>query len=1121
LFDVKGTLDIIGNKFDLMSENVKELILIVDTDKIIEFINVGPHLKILGYNEKDLIGNSWLDLVHTEDLKNASRFLNINAEPKYLTKVIKLRHNNGHYKQFELVVKAFEDHDNTIKFMIFLRDITEIVDSREIKKKLKESEEQFKTITEQSLMGIIILQDNKIKYVSDITAEMVGYHPEELLNLPPGGFINFIYPEDREIVIEQAQKRQKGIPTKISGYECRCFKKNGDIIWLQTYSKTVIFDHRFADLIVIINITDKKKAEIKLHESEKRLKFLLSSCPTIIYTLNCDENNKFVFISKNVEDITGYKLEEFINDSEFWISKVHPDDKNRIYPTFSKLKKNEGIGLEYRFKFKNGIYHWINDEINSVRDENGNIIEYIGSWTDITAIKRTQEKIQYQSKLVNEISDAIVSTDLNLNIITWNKAAEIIYGWKTEEVRRKYVENIIPLVNPDDNQKLWVKKLFKHGIWRGEVIQKKKDGTPLQILTSISIIKDINGNPIGVVAINRDITEYKKSEKKVRESEKLLVELIEAVPVGVSITTPQGNILECNSHALKIFGYNSKEEFLKTSVLDFYLDPNERKRFTQLIQKGLVKDFETRFKRKDGTIFWISINSITQYNKNKLRFINSFQNITERKSMEAALKESEARLKTAIDSLPFDVFMLNEKGYYIMQNTTCLKAWGNAIGKTPKDVAPNKDILTIWENNNSRAFSSETVTGEVVFEIKGKTRYYYNIINPIFIDKKVQNIIGVNIDITQLKLAEKKLKESEEKFRILAEHSVLGIIIYQNGLFKYINSAVSDIFEYPLQKIEKWTLKDICNVIRSDNLPQTIEYLEKHQQEDFKEVFKFDCIVGIKSKMVKWVEVILKSTMYRGMNAILISLIDKTKIKKAEEELIEISKLKSELLTRTSHELKTPLVTIKGYVDLLLNPHYKNLDFQTVSIINEIKQGCSRMENLVKDLLTTSKLESENIELNKLEEDLSFLIRFSVKEIRLLVMKRNHSISLDIHEKMVTMFEKERLYEVIMNLLLNAINYTPPNGLIKIKSQQKNGFYVISIKDSGIGITKQEKKKIFKKFGKVERYGQGMDVFSEGTGLGLFISKRIIELHGGKIWLKSKGKNKGSTFYFSLPILTK
>ena len=127
---------------------------------------------------------------------------------------------------------------------------------------------------------------------------------------------------------------------------------------------------------------------------------------------------------------------------------------------------------------------------------------------------------------------------------------------------------------------------------------------------------------------------------------------------------------------------------------------------------------------------------------------------------------------------------------------------------------------------------------------------------------------------------------------------------------------------------------------------------------------------------------------------------------------------------------------------------------------------------------------------------------------------------LDIKDTLITYFEKERIYEVIVNLLSNAIKYTPPNGKIIVRSEKRKGNYIISVQDTGIGLTDEEKEKIFKKFGKVERYGQGLDVDSEGSGLGLYISKKIIELHGGNIWVKSKGRKKGSTFYFSLPVIT-
>lgn len=157
--------------------------------------------------------------------------------------------------------------------------------------------------------------------------------------------------------------------------------------------------------------------------------------------------------------------------------------------------------------------------------------------------------------------------------------------------------------------------------------------------------------------------------------------------------------------------------------------------------------------------------------------------------------------------------------------------------------------------------------------------------------------------------------------------------------------------------------------------------------------------------------------------------------------------------------------------------------------------------------------------LNKSEENLAFLVRFCIRDLQGLLEIRNHKLLLEIQEDMKTLFEKERIYDVIINLLSNAIKYTPSGGIIKINSEIKNDFYILSINDNGIGLTKDEMSKIFQKFGKIERYGKGLDVISEGSGLGLYISKNIVELHGGNIWVESKGKDKGSTFYFSLPIL--
>ncbi len=132
---------------------------------------------------------------------------------------------------------------------------------------------------------------------------------------------------------------------------------------------------------------------------------------------------------------------------------------------------------------------------------------------------------------------------------------------------------------------------------------------------------------------------------------------------------------------------------------------------------------------------------------------------------------------------------------------------------------------------------------------------------------------------------------------------------------------------------------------------------------------------------------------------------------------------------------------------------------------------------------------------------------------------RNQELIIDIQDSLNIKLEKEKIQYILINLLSNAINNSPQNEVIKIISKIKNNFVTISVEDNGIGIQEEEKDYLFKKFGKIERYGQGLNLGIDGIGLGLYISKKIIEIHGGSIWMESEGRNKGSTFHFSLPII--
>jgi len=246
---------------------------------------------------------------------------------------------------------------------------------------------------------------------------------------------------------------------------------------------------------------------------------------------------------------------------------------------------------------------------------------------------------------------------------------------------------------------------------------------------------------------------------------------------------------------------------------------------------------------------------------------------------------------------------------------------------------------------------------------------------------------------------------------------------------------------------------------------------------------------------------------------------DITKRKKYEKKLKELQEFKSNLLRRTSHELKTPLISIKGYTDFIFDLHSHEISEALKSKLEEIKRGCERLEHLVNELLLAEQLESGKRETKYSPINITNLLHKAIKEVKPLAEKREIQIIKRIPDgRIFVKGEKKDIHEVFSNLLINGIKFTSKSGQITIKLEIKKEHIQISFEDTGIGLTKEEQEKIFKQFGKIEHYGQGYDIISGGSGLGLYISKKIVELHRGTIWVESEGRLKGSTFYVKLPV---
>jgi len=357
----------------------------------------------------------------------------------------------------------------------------------------------------------------------------------------------------------------------------------------------------------------------------------------------------------------------------------------------------------------------------------------------------------------------------------------------------------------------------------------------------------------------------------------------------------------------------------------------------------------------------------------------------------------------------------------------------------------------------------------------------------------------------------------------MTEQSLVGILILQDDVFKYANRRVANIIGYTIEEIQNWGPREFAKVIHPEYQQIALEQARKKQNGSKDVITNYIIKIIRKTGENVWIEVFSRTISYQGRLADFITFIDITDIKQAEQliieenaKLLELNQMKIDLINRISHELKTPLNAIFGSIQLLLEDLEKDSDKEKYKLGQLIYNGGKRLRQIVFDLVESSKFESKGIKLKKEKEDLTVILKDCIEELILLANKRNIFVSADLGEAKYLNVDRPRIEQVILNIISNAINNTPQGGRIFINLNDNREYLDISIKDTGIGITDEEREILFTKFGKIERYGKGLDVNIDGWGLGLYLSKEIVLLHGGEIIVKSEGRNKGAEFIIRL-----
>jgi PAS domain S-box-containing protein len=380
-------------------------------------------------------------------------------------------------------------------------------------------------------------------------------------------------------------------------------------------------------------------------------------------------------------------------------------------------------------------------------------------------------------------------------------------------------------------------------------------------------------------------------------------------------------------------------------------------------------------------------------------------------------------------------------------------------------------------------------------------------------------------DVTEKRALERRLRESEEKYRIMIEKANDGIIIIQEGLIKFANKKFQEMLGYTAGEVKSLDYKKILAPEEYD--PNREVFWKELTEKELSRPFSISLMNRYGNRIE--VEVSAAPIEFKGRPAYQVFLRDITRRKQLESELKrhakelweanqklkEMDKIKSNFLAATNHELRTPLTVVKGYIKLLLSESTGKINKVQKQLLKESKESLDRLISLVNSMLDLSRIESGAMEMEIQERELIPCLLDVIKRMEHFIKGSGIKLDLKLPKALPPVpFDKDRIEQVMINLIDNAIKFSTKGGRIRIRVLDGQDQILISVEDQGVGIPEEYQAVIFNEFSQLKKRKGGIS----GTGLGLAISKKIVEAHGGKIWVESIPQ-KGSKFYFSLPLI--
>jgi PAS domain S-box-containing protein len=712
--------------------------------------------------------------------------------------------------------------------------------------------------------------------------------------------------------------------------------------------------------------------------------------------------------------------------------------------------------------------------------------------------------------------------DIVADHVSWTDSLYRIHGVKPHEFTGT-VEGFAALVHPDDREMVAdaiQRALDTNEPYELEFRAVRPNGDVIWLFTNATILR-AEGRPVRMLGATMDITASKRAQLAARESQERFVRFMQHLPGLAWIKDTHGKYVFANDAAHKAFQTTPAKLYGKTDLEVF--PPETASRFRENDEMALSSEtgYQTveTLEHEDSTLHYSLVHKFPiRGTVGAATLIGGMAiDITDRKQAEESLRTSEERFRTLADHAPVGIFQTGPDGNTVFVN----KSWCAMTGLSAAEAQDDGWTNALHPDDRQRVISGwksavrKRIASEAEFRFvrpDGSVTWMQGNAVPLrSAEGEMIGYIGTVADVTQRKASEIALRESEERFRHMADHAPVMIWVTEaDGRCTFLGKTWYDFTgRTPEASLGFGWIDAVHPGDREAARQAFLNANERHT------AYSLEYRLRDKNGQYHWV---IDAAMPRLADddqflGFIGSVIDITDRKKYEEELREADRRKDEFLAVLAHELRNPLAPIRTGLELM------RLAGDDVTAIEEVRTTMERqsqqMVRLIDDLLDVSRITRGAVDLRKSRVELAAVVESAIETSRPLMEEMGHKLDVNVPKQPIVLeADPTRLAQVISNLLNNAAKYTPRGGSVGLSAERIDGMAVISVKDSGIGIPPDMLVPIFDMFTQVDG---SLERSHGGLGIGLTLVKRLVEMHGGTVEARSSGANQGSEFIVRLP----